>query len=167
MHYHDASTLFPSNLCHHRLRQRNYITLRTVMTSSNPLSDILKDENLPQDALTTEKIMRQEGHYFLSDNDILYRQSHAGKRNVMQLVTSKTLQTELLRWYHDHFTFGHLGLSKTYERLRSTYFWNNMFADLQRWIESCVFCAQKKRDVHDPKPPLLLIAAFWQAASGP
>ena len=33
-----------------------------------------------------------------------------------------------------------------------------MFADLQRWIKSCVFCAQKKRGVHQSKPPLLPIA---------
>ena len=53
---------------------------------------------------------------------------------------------------------GHLDLNKTYERLRSTYFWNNMIADLQRCIKSCVSCAQKKRDVYHTKPPLLPIA---------
>ena len=33
-----------------------------------------------------------------------------------------------------------------------------MFADLQRWIKFCISCAQKKRDVHHSKPPLLPIA---------
>ena len=33
-----------------------------------------------------------------------------------------------------------------------------MFADLQRWIKSCISCAQKKRDAHHSKPPLLPIA---------
>ena len=33
-----------------------------------------------------------------------------------------------------------------------------MFADLQRWIKSCVSRVQKKRDVHHSKPPLLPIA---------
>ena len=42
--------------------------------------------------------MRQEEQYFLSDNDILYRQSHAGKGTIIQLVVPKTLQTELLHW---------------------------------------------------------------------
>ena len=102
--------------------------------------------------------MRQEGQYFLSDNHILYKQSHAGKRTIIQLVVPKTLQTELLHWCDNHFTSGHLVLNKTYERLRSTYFWNNMFADLQQWIKSCVSCAQKKWDVHHSKPPFLPIA---------
>ena len=33
-----------------------------------------------------------------------------------------------------------------------------MFADLQRWIKACVSCAQKKKDVHHSKPPLLPVA---------
>ena len=99
--------------------------------------------------------MRQ---YFLSCNNILYRHSYVGKRTVIQLVVPKTLPTEFLHWCHDHFTSGHLGLNKTYECLRSTYFWNNMFADLQHWIKSCVSCAQKKRDVHHSKSPLLPVA---------
>ena len=123
-----------------------------------PLIQYLKDGTLPKDALTAEKVMRQESQYFLSDNDILYKQSHTGEGTVIQMVVPKPLQTELLHWCYDHFMSGHLGLNKTYERLRSTYFWKNMFADLQQWIKSCVSCAQKKRDVHHSKPPLLPIA---------
>ena len=122
-----------------------------------PLIQYLKNGTLHKDAQTAEKFVQQEGQYFLSDNDILYKQSYAGKETVIQLVVPKTLQVELLHWCHDHFMSGHLGLNKTYERLRSTYFWNNMLTDLQRWIKSCVSCAQKKRDVHHSKPPLLLI----------
>ena len=61
---------------------------------------------------------------------------------------------ELLHWCHDHFTSDHLGLSKTYERLKSIYF----------WIKSCVSCTQNKRDVHHSKPPLLPIAVsgLWE-----
>ena len=123
----------------------------------HPLIQYLKDGTLRKDAPTAEKIMRQEGQYFLSDDDILYKESQAGKRTVFHLVIPKTLQTEHLYWCHDHFTSGHLGLNKTCEHLRSTYFQNNMFAYLQRCIKSCVSCAQKKRDAHHSKPPLLPI----------
>ena len=39
--------------------------------------------------------MRQDQH-LLSGNDILYKQSHAGKRTVIKLIVPKTLQTELI-----------------------------------------------------------------------
>ena len=48
-----------------------------------PLIQYLKDGTLPKDAQTAEKLMRQEGHYFLSDNDILYKQSYARKKTVV------------------------------------------------------------------------------------
>ena len=129
-----------------------------------PLIQYLKDGTLPKDALTAEKLMRQESQYFLSDNDILYKQSHEGKRTIIQLVVPKTLQTELLHWCHHHFMSDHLGLNKMYERLQFIYFWNNMFADLQPWIKSCASCVRKKKDVVHSKPPLLPIAVFgpWE-----
>ena len=46
----------------------------------------LQDETLPKDAPTDEKILWQKGQYFPGDNNILYRQSHIGKRAVIQLV---------------------------------------------------------------------------------
>ena len=143
MPYRDVCTLFPRSLCYHKLRQRSYATLKTVMANCNFLSDTynLQDGTLPKDTPSAEKILQQEGHYFLSDNIILYRQSHTRKRAVIQLVMPKTLQMELLHWCHDHFTSGDLGLNKTCERLKSTCFWNNVFADLQQWIKSCVSCA--------------------------
>ena len=60
-----------------------------------PLIKYSKDGTLPKDAPTAEKIMRQDQH-LLSGNDILYKQSHAGKRTVIKLIVPKTLQTELI-----------------------------------------------------------------------
>ena len=58
-----------------------------------PLIRYLKYGILPKDAPTAEKIMRQKCQYFLSDNDILYRQLHAGIRTVIHLGIAKTLQS--------------------------------------------------------------------------
>ena len=83
--------------------------VKTVMTNSNLLFDTY---TLPKHTATAEKILRQGGQYFLSDNNVLYRQSPTGERAAIHLVVPKTLQTELLHWCHDHFTSGHLGLTK-------------------------------------------------------
>ena len=44
-----------------------------------PLTQYLQDENLPKNTPMAEKILQQDGKHFLSDNNILYRQSHIGK----------------------------------------------------------------------------------------
>ena len=122
------------------LPQISTVELRNAQNRDDklhPLIWYLKDGTLPKDAPT--------GQCFLSDNEILNIESLAGKRTIIQLVVLKTLQTELLHWWQDHFTSDHLGLNKTYERLRSTYFWNNVFAGLQHWIKPCVSSAQMKK----------------------
>ena len=97
-----------------------------------PVIQYVKDGTLPNNAAAADKILKQEGQYFLSEDDILYGQSSVSKIAVIQQVVPKALQMELLQWCHDHFASGCLGLPKTYERLRLIYFWNNMFVDLQR-----------------------------------
>ena len=54
-----------------------------------PLIQYLKDGTLPNDAQTAEKLIRQEGQYFLSGNDILYKQSFAGKENCHLIGSTK------------------------------------------------------------------------------
>ena len=71
MRYHDAST--PS------------LKAQSHDGKLQPLIQYLKDETLPNDAQTAEKLMHQEGQYFLSDHDILYKQSYTAKKTVIQL----------------------------------------------------------------------------------
>ena len=113
-----------------------------------PLIQNLKDGALHKNTLAAEKVLRQEGQYFLSDDDILYRQSNTGKKTVIQIVVPTALQMELLQWCHDHFTSGYLGLNKLFEHLKSTYFWNNMqyfckFTVLGKIL--CFLCSEEKR----------------------
>ena len=73
-----------------------------------------------------ERRISQRGYL---NEDILFRQLNVGRKIVIQLVVQKTLQMELLQRCYDYFTSGNLAFNKTYERLRSTYFWSIMFAN--------------------------------------
>ena len=58
---------------------------------------------------------------------------------------------------HDKVTAGHLGLSKTYEKLRQKYYWKNMYADYAHWVKTCADCSTRKIPKRHPKAPLLPI----------
>ena len=58
---------------------------------------------------------------------------------------------------HDKVTAGHLGLSKTYEKLRQKYYWKNMYADCAHWVKTCADCSTRKIPKRHPKAPLLPI----------
>ena len=63
------------------------------------------------------------------------------------------LREHLFRVAHD--TMGHFGFSKTYESLRSSYFWPNMRKDLEEgYIPSCAECQRNKSSTSRPAGPL-------------
>ncbi|CAB4015673.1 Retrovirus-related Pol poly from transposon 412, partial [Paramuricea clavata] len=40
-----------------------------------------------------------------------------------------------MAWAHDDVTAGHLGTQKTYGKVRTRYYWCNMFRDIDRWCK--------------------------------
>ena len=57
------------------------------------------------------------------ENDILYRrwESEDGTRSKLQLVVPQSLVQEILKLSHDNPTSGHLGVTKTVEKVRQTF----------------------------------------------
>ncbi len=68
-----------------------------------------------------------------------------------------SLRHTILVACHDDVTAGHLGVSKTYEKIRARYYWHGMYKDIEHWCRSCVDCAMKKRPRGQRKAPLLPI----------
>ena len=71
--------------------------------------------------------------------------------------TSITTLYELLVWAHDDPTGGHFGTVKTYEKLRTRYYWRTVFSDVNHWCRSCCDCAMRKSPRNRHKAPLLPI----------
>lgn len=72
---------------------------------------------------------------------IAYSRGSRGKESFSQLVIPAALRYEILTQGHDNVTSGHLGVHKTYDKLRKRYFWHGMYRDVEHWCKSCVDCA--------------------------
>lgn len=70
-----------------------------------------------------------------------------------QVVPRQQRQT-ILHQVHDAPTSGHPGITKTYHKLRQTYFWPRMKADVVRYVNQCVTCTEHK--VVQKGPPGLM-----------
>lgn len=92
---------------------------------------------------------------------MLYRIEHNTRRTcpqpLSQLVIPEALRFEILSNAHDHVTGGHLGTHKTYQKLRTRYWWKGMFKDTEHWCKSCVDCSMRKTPRTNLKAPLLPI----------
>ena len=139
--------------------------IRELQRRDPPLADIinyLETDSLPNDNAAAKALLHVIDDYFLDPDGILYHIYVPKSRRVAtpktQLVVPMPLRQEILIGGHDHPTAGHLGVNKTYDKLRDRYFWPKMFADVQHWVLSCPHCQMKKSPKQRQTAPVLPIA---------
>lgn len=88
-----------------------------------------KDEEL-------QKLFKEKKLQLISG--ILFECSN-GKR----LAIPKLLREEILQLNHNHKLSGHLGIKKTFNRIKSIYYWPKMKNSVILWINSCIECNKK------------------------
>ena len=91
------------------------------------------------------------------ENDILYRrwESEDGNRMKLQLVVPQSLVPEILKLLHDNPTSGHLGVTKTVERVRQRFFWSGLRQDVESWCRNCELCCRRNNPRVKPHAPLV------------
>ena len=60
------------------------------------------------------------------------------------IVVPKALETEILKGTHDSPFTGHLGVTRTLDRIRKRFFWPNMRESVENYIRQCDICAKRK-----------------------
>lgn len=68
-----------------------------------------------------------------------------------KLVVPNKLRPEILKQFHDEPTAGHLGVAKTYDRIKRSYYWPKMIVDVARYVHDCSVCQQTKPDNKAPQ----------------
>ena len=61
-----------------------------------------------------------------------------------QVIVPRSRNEEILAMCHEDPASGHLGVSKTLERIRTRFYWSTMFRDVKTWVKTCRLCAMKK-----------------------
>ena len=65
------------------------------------------------------------------------------------LIVPKKNRNQIIENFHDHITAGHLGITRTYNRLKARYFWPSMLKNVEQFVRTCHLCQSRK------KPPTL------------
>ena len=133
----------------------------------------LSKEDLPVRDLTTRlrndlnKFVVRNGHLYRIEQ--LYRGGRAQAGNVRYLLwIPEALRADVLFACHDHLlSGGHLGVQKTFSRLRLRYYWTGMFKAVEDWCKSCPACASRKdpAGMVTPLQPLPVPAEPFQMVS--
>ena len=100
-------------------------------------------------------------------NGLLYRSFKAKNPHPDPVVVvPKILEAEILKGTHDSPFSGHLGVSRTLERIRRRFFWPRMRESVEEYIHQCDTCMQRKLPANKNKAPLKNIEVsepftFW------
>ncbi|GFX67916.1 retrovirus-related Pol polyprotein from transposon opus [Trichonephila clavipes] len=90
-------------------------------------------------ALTWKHAKESKGNYYEVDGYLFHRDKILGE-SIGQLVIPKCRRTEVLRLAHTSVFSSHMGPKKTLERIKYSFFWEGLRADVKKFCESCKEC---------------------------
>ena len=76
------------------------------------------------------------------------------------LVPLKHRRT-VLQFCHDERTAGHLGIRKTLEKARQSYYWPKMQTDVRQYVNGCEFCTKRKGENKTKRAPMKLVQTSY------
>jgi len=87
-----------------------------------------------------KRVKNNEISKFVLKGGLLYRQVTTGKRQRDQLVVPQTCRQAILELAHSGIMGGHLGISKTKDRILAHFFWPGVTVAVTRYCRSCDVC---------------------------
>lgn len=95
------------------------------------------------EAVTTDA-NSPSSRYYTIQNHILYRHNFRQEGPSLLLVIPKHLQSTVLGELHDAPSAGHMGVLRTYARVKQRFYWPDMYRTVKRYISSCDSCQRRK-----------------------
>lgn len=131
----------------------------SALTGAQKIDPTLEKCRLSADS----KILPQRNHHFYWSNTILMRcwsarslsEDVQNEWNVVhQIVVPSQFRQQILKLAHDHPWSGHLGVTKTYNRVLKHFFWPGLKADVSRHCKTCHTCqiVGKPNQIVPPAP---------------
>ena len=113
----------------------------------------------PQGSAYLTTLWHQRSYLTLRDG-ILYRRWEdvpgGGAQPRLQLILPPQVVPEVLHGLHNSPTGGHLGISKTMEKVRTRFYWPRQRQDVENWCRQCEMCSSRGSPTPKPRAPLQL-----------
>ena len=142
----------------------NADTLREAQAAdpeSRSLLDWLKHSGWPEkneldaQSPSLKNYISLKRELFIRDGVLFLRnQREEGVAESFRLVVPRNLRSQILELYHNSIYGGHMGVEKTYDRVRKKFHWYAMKKDVRIYIQKCLACEEHKRAGRKAKFPL-------------
>ena len=104
---------------------------------------LLRNE-LPSSRMLSQKIINNHQDYLVINNILYHTWNNKGSADevVQQICITENFKNLVWKAMHVVLNSGHLGITKTFAKLRSRYFWPKMSAETAAFVQQCEVCAQ-------------------------
>lgn len=85
---------------------------------------------------------------------MLYRKWEEGQKPLYQLIIPDSKKEEIMKFYHDVPTAAHLGVEKTVQKVKESFYWPGMKDFIQNYCRQCDLCFARKPKSRKEKAPL-------------
>ena len=125
-----------------------------LLTTKESMQNRPEWEDISSGTSHLKTLWRQWDRLRVADG-ILYRVWFSDTDDeILQLIVPSTMRSDVLKHYHDIPTAGHLGVEKTYQRLKSGYYWPGMKEYIDTYCRECSKCVGKQHLPSSQKAPL-------------
>ena len=110
---------------------------------------------LPSSKKLAQRVVASEQDYLVI-NDVLYHiwdSKTPGLEPAQQLCITSEYKHLIWKAMHELPNAGHMGVTKTYTKVRSRYYWPKMSSETSDFVHNCNVCAEANK-WHQPKIPL-------------
>ena len=115
--------------------------VRQVVARQQITNDVLRREQAKSKICQDLQARRQyQGELVQVVDGVLYR----GRGDDKRVVLPASLWATILREHHDSVWAGHLRGAQTFERIQRRYWWPQMRASVEQWVQSCRDCGSRK-----------------------
>jgi hypothetical protein len=80
-------------------------------------------------------------------------ENETGNQFTSQIIIPQNLVADVLEQLHSSVVGGHLGLKKTFNKIRQKYHWYKIYRDIERWCQKCDVCNSRKCLERNQKHP--------------
>ncbi|RWS03936.1 pol polyprotein-like protein [Dinothrombium tinctorium] len=152
--------IFLSDLEHTRdykeFNKRSNILVELFLTQLNDIEKLQREDKylshifeiLSGKVDGKNKSLRKAASNYEFVNGKLYRVIAIDNELKNVLAIPRCLIPQVLQGVHDCiFSGGHLGIRKTFERVKIRFHWKSMFKDIVNWVQSCPTCQKVKPNI--------------------
>jgi hypothetical protein len=112
----------------------------------NNLYNYLLSHTIPQDFTQQQrrKLINQAKNFRLKNN-LLYKVDKRKPNSLLKVIRKHELEPVLYMMHNDP-TAGHFATEIMFEKIRSRYYWPQMYENIKSYVQSCDICQRRGKN---------------------